>query len=817
MRERNVYGDGAPGWKSPSVIQTSVVLILAFAAGSYLQLVLLEKLKLVVLSTMENVSADTLAKGAFIRTALSALSRLDWAVIGFCAVLLVFFILLQARRRAVSEFFAFVLAEERRTRFFLLFLGVLLLKPILAPGAPYFMDAPAHVSRAWVAYLNLAQGYAFPSFTNYFHNGFALFSHYGWLPPYLIALANVVIRNINASAKIVVFLFSVANVFLFYGLGKRTFASRRGGLLLALIITASNLYLYEIMWTGAIFYAWVFMGAGVMLFSFESWLSGAWKLFPAAFVTALGSAILVNSHLGYSAQFLLFFAVYAAARTAIFQGRRFPAFLGFGGISAVMGAVLGAFAFLPTLLDIGDVNFYKAFPFSDPSTYRFWTAPIWQFLVPRPFYTDFNWDYLGLGLLIASAVVVVLFLRERHRWFFFSLVLILFSVLVINYNRNSFLVLFALAFLVTGGYVHVMKKRDVKLGAFAVLAMALLVDAFLFNNFNTMDTRGAFEKVVYDRLTDEPDGSRYGVAMANTLHTGNDASNDVFVSPWLKLVGQTVLMPNAIMLEANKQALYQYGFTCDLLVPDISAGRLSPATVQALDMIGVKYITFHNVSQYFVPALASDDMVRLRPDGPWVELPLTSPVLFAPATVNVGDLENVLPDLKQRVPFESDDASHNRAPFRKRPVADAYLRAVVAATELDPRTANARRFLIRTGKGEDLGASGPARVEVSRFRVDSQRVDLEFSVDRKGFVAVPFGYFRWHTVLLDGRPAHFLATVENTICVRIDEPGRHVLAIGPSLSPARRIGAITSAAGLALFGAIFLAMAARRRRAGASG
>ncbi len=801
-----------PGWSSRSVLMTSIVLCLAFAAGSYIQFGLLEKLKPVVLSTMENVSADTLAKGAFIRAAISALAPGDWAVVGFCLFLIAGFIFLQARLGAVADFFRFVLAEERRTLGFLLFLSVLLLKPILAPGAPYFMDAPAHVSRSWFAYVNLVQGYPFPSFTNYYHNGFALFSHYGWLPSYLIALANLAVRNINAASKLVVFLFSVANAFVFYALGKRVFADRRGGLLLALIFTGSNLYLYEILWTGALFFPWVFLGAAVMLFSFESWLSGDWKPFHASFVTALGSAILIDSHLGYSAQFLLFFAIYAAARTLIFFRARFPAFLAFAAMSAGIGAVLTAFVFLPTWLDIRDVNFYKAFPFSDLGTYRFWTAPVWQLLVPRPFYTDFNWDYVGIALSAAAAVFVARFLRNRHPWIGFSLVLVAFSILVINYNRDTFLVLFALGFLVAGGYVSLLGKRDARLGAFAVLSMALLVDAFLFNNFNTTDTRGGFEKGVYDRLTSQPDGTRFGVVIANTLHTGNDTGNDVFVSPWLKVVGQTVLQPNAIMLEANKQALYQYGFSSDLLVPDIRRGRLSPTAVQALDLIGVKYLTVHNVSRYYVPDLAFDDAVRPRADGPWVELPLTSAVLFAPSTVNVADLETLVPDLKLRAAFESDDVSHNRAPFRTRPVADAYLRAVVAATGLDPRTANAARFLIRSGRGEDLGASGPANVKVDRFDVDSQKVALDFTVDRRGFVAVPFGYFWWQKVRLDGRPAAFQPTVENTLCVRIDEPGRHVLTIGPSLSPARRIGAIISSSGLVLFLALFLALRYSRRR-----
>lgn len=803
--------DDAPRWNSRSTIMTAVVLVLAFAAGSYIQFGMLEKLKPVVISAMDNVSVRSLAGGKVVRSALSALAPLDWGVVGFCVLLLVFFIVIQAKFGAVAGFFRLVLREEWRTLVFLLFVCALMLKPILAPGMPYLTDAPSHVSRAWYSYLNLAQGYVFPSFTNYYHNGFALFSHYGWLPSYCIALANLGLRDIVFASKLVVFLFSVGNALLFYALGKRIFASRRGALLLALIFVTSNLYLYEIAWTGLLFFPWIFLGAAVMLVSLESWFSSPWKLLPGAFMTAVGAAILVNTHLGYSAQFLLFFAVYATARMLFFFRGRIAGLLGFAATAMSVGAVLSAFVFLPTILDIHDVNFYKAFPFADLSTYTFWRAHLWNFLVPRPFYSGLDLDYLGLGLVAAAVFCAVRFAGKKNKWFRFCLVLLLFCLLVINYSRNSFLVLLSVALLVAGGYVHLMRKGDVKLGVFAVFAMALMIDAFLFNNFNTTDTRGGDEKAVYARLTAEPDGSRYGVVMANTLHTGNEAGSDVFVSPWLKIAGFPILQPNAIMLEANKQALYQYGFTSDLLVPDIQAGRVSPLTVQALDMIGVKYMTFHTASQYFVPPLAFDHAVRSRPDGPWVELPLTSPVIFAPSTANVDELSTAVPALKKRAAFESDDVSHSRAPFKKRPDADAYLGAVVEATGLDPRTANARQFLLRAGHGENLGEPGTAAVKVSRFAVDSQKVVVDFSIDRIGFVAVPFGYFKWQKVLLDGRPVAFQPTVMNTICLKIEAPGRHTLTIGPAMSPARRLGAIVSLAGLALFGVLLLVLRLARR------
>src|SRR5208283_4714746 len=348
----------------------------------------------------------------------------------------------------------------------------------------------------------------------------------------------------------------------------------------------------------------------------------------------------------------------------------------------------------------------------------------------------------------------------------------------------------------------------------AVLAIALICDCMLFNNFNTTDTRGGTERAVYDRLEREPDGTRYGVVMANTLHTGNDTGNDVFVSPWLKLTGHVVMQPNAIMLEANKQALYQYGFSSDLLVPDIKAGRLSPTTVEALDLIGVKYVTFHNLLQYFVPPVQQAEGVVSRPNGPWLELPFTSPVLYAPSAVNASSLEATMPALKNRAAFEADDVSHNRAPFHTRPAADAYLRAVVEATGLDPKTANARQFLLRSGSSETVGSTGPgpAHVAVNRYDVDSQHVQIDFSVDRAGFIAVPFGYFPYHHVLLDGQQTAFLPTIENTICVKIAQPGAHMLTIGPSISPARRAGAFISAAGLIAFLLVLLALRLLPRR-----
>jgi hypothetical protein len=103
--------DDASRLNSRPTVLTAIVLVLAFAAGSCIQFGILEKLKPVVISAMDNVSAHSLAKGNVVRAAISALSPLDWGVIGFCGLLLFFFIFIQAKFGAVAEFFRFLLQE----------------------------------------------------------------------------------------------------------------------------------------------------------------------------------------------------------------------------------------------------------------------------------------------------------------------------------------------------------------------------------------------------------------------------------------------------------------------------------------------------------------------------------------------------------------------------------------------------------------------------------------------------------------------------------------------------------------------------------
>jgi hypothetical protein len=788
------------------------ILLATFVLSAILQFVLMEHYKQIVLGSMDDFSARALGKKSLIKAVLAGLGPSDYLVIAGLCLAAAALLALQLKRRALSGFLSFVLANPLRTTLFILFVSLLFLKPILIPGEPYLIDAPSHVSRAYFTFVNFSQGYLFPSFNNYYHNGFAMFSHYGFLYYVCAGALNLFVGDINLSVKLVTFGLGVLNAFLFFNLGKGLGKSAAAGLLLSTIVSASTLILHSILYSGILFFPLVFTGAAILLLAYEGLVDRGWKLYPAAFLCAIGTLILASTHLGYAAQVFLWFAIWVAARSLLFFRRNLGRILAWVGISAVLALIFCAFVYLPSILDIRDVNFYKAFPFGNLNTYRFWKVPFWQMFVPQLLYSN-NLSYMGLALLGLAIVGMVRAARARDRWFWLEIVLIGFCVLVQGYERNSVLTFLSLALFAPRAIDYIgMGKGGRSISAatpgFGLLFLLLCLDGLICNNINTYNNGNGFEHRMLDRLAKAPGGEEFGVVKANTLHSGNRPDNDVFVSPWLKVTGHLVLQPNALMLEANKQAIYQYGISSDLLVSDVRRGRLGETTLKALDLIGVKFLTFHTAFEYFIPDLERESHVVRNEAGPWLELVGTRALLFSERVTSFDELEASDAVLQERNRFESDNVSHNRAPFKYRAYAGEYLSRLTSRIGPDLDTGTASQFILRSGPSDYRPSAGTPSVDLRRYSVDAQKVDMEFAVDRPGFVRVPFAYFPWHHVTLNGAKTKFYPDIMNMIVVPIDAPGVYSLRIGPSLSPAKKAGAATSVAGL-LLGAIAALIAAK--------
>ncbi len=786
------------------------LLAAAFVLGCILDFVLMKRYQAVALGSMGDLVIDNLPKSGVIRAVLSSLGWPDALVIGGLLALLIGIIVEQVRRRTLSVFCAWVLATESRTRFAILGMALLLLKPIVAPGEPYFQDAPSHVSRAWFAYVSFIQGYIFPTFNNYYHAGFAMFSHYGFLFSVLAGGLNLLVGNIYASVKLAMIALGIAAAFLFYAVGKQVTKDRASGLLLSLIVTGSSIFIYNIFWTGALFYPLILSGAGLLLLSYERFLAGSWPWYRAVFMTALAANILMATHLGYAAQVLLFFIVYVIARLVTEKPELWKRFTAWAAASLGMALILSAFVVLPTFLDLRDVNFYKAFPYSDPGTYRFWQVAFWQMLIPHPFYMSYR-DYMGLALVGAAAWLAVRAIRNPDRRLAAHIPTIASTVVVMGYSRNAIILLMAVALFVCQAFGILVARRDEKRVVFGALVLLLLADSLLFNNFNTYRD-GTYENRFLDKLSHAQFGTTLGVVTATTLHGGNKQDNNVYISPWLKLTGHLVVQPNAIMLEANKQALYQFLATHDLLGRDMLNGRITVSTLKALDLVGVRYLTFHTSEAYYMPPVEADATVLRDAAGPWIELPGTFPMLFSQRVVSFDDLGAKDPVLSYRTEFEKEDVSHERAPLRYREKAGQYMLALVDLTGPSLQEPTANQFVLRVPVSQDLTSPGSASLQVTSFLVDSQKVVADFIVSKPGFVRIPFGWFPWHTITLDGAAATAYPDAMNMICVKVSSPGAHKLQVGPSLSSARRAGAWITGLGFLAFLAILAATEASKRR-----
>jgi len=793
------------------VCQVLIFFAAVFVLGSILDFVLMNRYKNAALGSMGDLLIDQLPQGKVFRAVLSSMGWLDATVIGGLFLLLIWVIVEQVRRKSLSVFCSWVLAGETRTRLAILGMAILFLKPILAPGEPYFQDAPSHISRAWFTYVNFIQGYIFPTFNNYYHAGFAMFSHYGFLFSVLGGGLNLLVGNIYLSVKLVMMALGIADAFLFYAIGKQITRGRAGGLLLSLIITGSSIFVATMFWGGVLFFPLVVAGTGVLLLAFERFVAKMWAWYRAVFTTALAANILMATHLGYAAQIFLFFVVYAVARLLTEKPQEWRRFAGWAAASLGMALVLSAFVVLPTFLDIKDVNFYKAFPYSDPGTYEFWRQKLWQMLVPRPFYLNFL-DYLGLALVGIAAWLAVSALRRPDRRLAAHIATIVSTVIVLGYSRNSIVLLFAVALFVCQAFAILIAERDQKRAVFGILVLLLLADTLLFTNYNTYRTNGAFEDRLYGKLAVQPWGTKLGVVDANSLHSGNQQGNNVYISPWLKVSSHLVVQPNAIMLEANKQALYQFMATHDLLGLDMLNGKITMPTLQALDLVGARYLTFHTSDAYYLPSVGADGKVIRDASGPWIELPGTFPMIFSEqvlsfATASAGD-----PVLQYQQQFEAEDVSHDRAPLHYRQKAGDYMHRLVELVKPSLEEPVADRFVLRAPVTEDLASPGLASLNVTSFFVDAQKVVADFTIGKPGFIRIPFGWFPWHTIRLDGAKAVAYPDVMNMICVRVDTAGAHHLQVGPSISPARRTGAWITGISFLVFFALLVVAEARRRR-----
>ena len=769
-------------------------------------------MKTIIVAKLVDYSTSGLHFSNAVLIILNNLTVIDWLFILVFIGAITTLIIIEIRYNAITDYLIKILESKHKTFILLSITFLFCWKPVFGIGEPYMVDAPAHISRSWFSYLNLVDGYL-PTFTNYYHFGFSLFSHYGFLYYYIVAFANIILRDIILTTKIITFILGYLSVAVFYKVGTNVFKSQIAGFFLPVLIILSNYVFYLVQWSGVLLYPLILIAFGLIIISFENLLEKKWTVYTSVFVTSLSVLILVSTHLGYAAQFLLYFSLYAILRYFLFyhnQHKRLALYI--IGNNFVAG-LLSVYVFLPTISDIKDVNFFKAFPFTDINTYEFWKVHFIGAITPRPFYSD-NYDYMGISLIILTIISSIILLKNKSKWLFLCVIMFLFSLLISGYQRNAIFFNITLSFLVVAGLTiikNISQTNINKVIGFAFLA--IIIDIGVCNNFMTYNTTNGFEHVFFTSLEKNTDISSFGVIRANSLHSGNNDTNNVFISPWLKVVGHRIIQPNAIMLEANKNALYQWAISHDLLNKDLIEGEISPTTVNGLRLIGVKYLTFNNATAYYVPKGLRTPTGVIITDN-YINICNTPPFVFSKKTLNINTEPGFKSYSKIRDYINMDDESHTRYPYSGRENVSNYLKLLINSYDLNTTTNISNTIFIDDKKKIQNKVNGREEIpviDILGYKVDSQTVSYKFKSNTEGYIQLPVAYYSWQSVTIDDRPVAFYKSAMQTIVIPVDS-GTHSIKVGPAVSISRHIGFIITISSLTVFSIIFVLATIKRKR-----
>jgi hypothetical protein len=203
---------------------------------------------------------------------------------------------------------------------------------------------------------------------------------------------------------------------------------------------------------------------------------------------------------------------------------------------------------------------------------------------------------------------------------------------------------------------------------------------------------------------------------------------------------------------------------------DLNAGRLGGMTAEGLYVMGIRSVVFRDRYQWFTPALDPS------PGFTWQNgilttahaTPLLASTRVAAANTVPGFRDGIVRDGKY---LEGETFDYSGRYY-----------AELVAPLLDAMGLDMERGVARQLVSDDpaihgeTGPLGALRVDVERFSVDLKRVSVAYRSSAEAFGQLPFTYFPYLEVGLDGAPVPFYRSAMNTILVRLPA-GAHTVSI----------------------------------------
>ncbi len=566
--------------------------------------------------------------------------------------------------------------------------------------------------------------------------------------------------------------------------------------------------IYIVLYQGDLHLSLVFLLYPLLFLILEKYLNGRFSARKAFFLFSFTAAALILTHHAYAFFGLVFGAVYLVVRVLAWDCSATVKFrtLAFFAFTSICALLMSAFSVLPFILELHEVRGMPKIPFHLllPAT------PSWEGLYTlagmmlrwTPVGISGNITYVGISLMFFSILSTAYVIKKRIG---VGLGLIICALLAIctlksdtmyNVKNFNFFVFFLSALTVYTpdavrsilGTTAIYARLEKRWGPLFEPKVALLLLAFVLIDLgpttfqSVYNERADFKEAAYAGLLRldrnykviERPSIRYD--QAKGLRENFDTSKLGIPS-----VHAPIQTPLGWFHEGSPRAISYNAEMVKKLQLDLHQGSISDLSLKGLYLMGVKFVLFRDRYHYFAPPLQPSPHYSVK--DLYLELKDVRPLLVSTKLLHVRDIPNdPAHNIIERGAYFDGEMYAFDAPYYEQ-----IVRPLIQAMNIDLNRGTADYLILRDDRMPQNTETHPDKLEVrlNSFSVSIDAVNLNYVSTGDGFARLPYSYFPYLDVRLDGKPTPFFRSAMHDIVVPVYS-GEHTLRILGRASPLSR-------------------------------
>lgn len=653
----------------------------------------------------------------------------------------------------------------------------------LTPGQVFMGDSETHMLRSWMFAEHLRRG-ELPIWSNAWYGGFPLLANYGPLYFFVTAVLTLVLGDIHSATKLLLWLCHAASVLTMFWFLREVTRRNLAALVGAFAFALSFLRLHILLYQGDLQIAVLFAMYPAVLLLVERHLRIRNNARSTFVLTSLTLALLILNHHGYAFFGLVLLAVYLVARLWAAGGpvgarvRTLALF----AAAEVAALAMTAFLWAPFMFAMQEYRGIgnSAFPILVPNL-----------LGPIMLVKLFKWGavgdgsalgYVGLSIGALAAVGVVHGVKRRVPAAVGLMACALASLLMarnhLSYNIKNvdFFLVFVCALAAWAPIALESAAVPARVAAICLAAIAIDLGP---TTFQSVFREGyEFKQPMYARLAalDAP----YKVIERQVLRY--DADHDPPEFDFHKLGIPSAYAPTQTPLGFfHEGAGRSFGYTAEIvknLHVELNGNRLSARSADGLYLLGVKYLVFRDRYHWYTPRLPASPLYTVDAHG-ILELKAATPLVLSRRVIAASDVPGYpATDLIREGRYlEPQTFDYSGRYFHE------LVEPLLAAMRLDRDRGVAAALISRDGDlRTELPATDGWTWGVVSFATDLDRVEVRYRATADSFGQLPYNYFPFLRVDLDGAPVRFYRSATNHIIVPLSA-GEHTVTVRGAMPP----------------------------------